>query len=73
IHDFCVLPSHQGRGYGREMLAQTVRLLLAQGRSRIRLSVAADNRSALELYRKTGFAMVSESSYYVCKRKEFPS
>ncbi|MGP0587147.1 GNAT family N-acetyltransferase [Paenibacillus timonensis] len=73
IHDFCVLPSQQGRGYGGEMLAQTVRLLLAQDRTRILLSVAADNRSALELYRKTGFAMVSESRYYVCKRKEFPS
>lgn len=73
IHDFCVLPSRQGRGYGREMLAQTVRLLQAQGRTRIRLSVAAENRSALELYRRTGFGIVSESRYYVCKYKEFPS
>ncbi|WP_178024136.1 N-acetyltransferase [uncultured Paenibacillus sp.] len=69
IHDFCVLPSRQGRGYGREMLAQTVRLLLAQGHTRIRLSVAAENRSALELYSKTGFSIVSESRYYVCKLK----
>lgn len=65
IHDFCVLPTCQGRGYGREILARTVRLLLAQGRTRIRLSVAAENRSALELYRKAGFALVSESRYYI--------
>lgn len=72
IHDFCVLPSHQGHGYGSEMLAKTVRLLLALGRMRIRLSVAAENRGALELYSKTGFAIVSESRYYVCKLKRVP-
>lgn len=72
IHDFCVLPSHQGRGYGREMLAQIVQLLLAQSCTCIRLSVAADNRGALELYRRTGFEIVTESRYYTCNLKRVP-
>ncbi|WP_170180037.1 GNAT family N-acetyltransferase [Paenibacillus macerans] len=30
IHDFCVLPACQGKGFGREILSQTVRLLLGK-------------------------------------------
>lgn len=66
IHDFCVSPDIQGRGYGRDILMQTVRLLLSEGRTRIRLSVITENRSALELYRRIGFGIVSKSDYYIC-------
>lgn len=69
IHDFCVSPACQGRGYGRDMLIQTVRLLLSEGRTRIRLSVITENRNALELYRRSGFEIVSKSDYYVCHLK----
>ncbi|MGG6312567.1 GNAT family N-acetyltransferase [Paenibacillus macerans] len=67
IHDFCVLPLYQGKGYGREILAQMVRLLLAEEQPLIRLGVVSHNRHALELYRKLGFEIVSESNYYVCR------
>jgi len=65
IHDFCVLPSHQGRGYGREMLAGLVKLLLEQKCSTIRLGVVTENRHALNLYHSIGFEITGEANYYV--------
>ncbi|MFC4811659.1 GNAT family N-acetyltransferase [Paenibacillus sp. GCM10023250] len=64
IHDFCVLPSCQGRGYGREILELTVRRLLEQGCDRIRLNVVTDNGRALGLYRSVGFEVQAEFHYY---------
>lgn len=65
IHDFCVHPVFQGRGYGREILAQIVKLLLNQEHSQIRLSVVTQNRRALNLYQSIGFDVTVESLYYV--------
>ncbi|WP_116190843.1 GNAT family N-acetyltransferase [Paenibacillus taihuensis] len=65
IHDLCVLTSQQGRGYGREILAGVVKLLLEQKCSTIRLGVVTENRRALNLYHSVGFEITAESSYYV--------
>ncbi|GIP12694.1 hypothetical protein J1TS5_48640 [Paenibacillus macerans] len=65
IHDFCVLPACQGKGFGREILSQTVRLLLGKKLPRIRLSVITQNQNALSLYQKAGFAITAEFHYYV--------
>ncbi|WP_371264725.1 GNAT family N-acetyltransferase [Paenibacillus sp. CF384] len=70
IHDLCVLPSHQGRGYGREILAGVVKLLLEQKFSTIRLGVVTENRPALNLYHSVGFEITAESSYYVISIQE---
>lgn len=65
IHDFCVLPAFQGRGYGREILSRVVKLLQSQEYSQIRLSVVTQNRRALNLYQSIGFDVSAESLYYV--------
>ncbi|MGV2805714.1 GNAT family N-acetyltransferase, partial [Clostridium perfringens] len=65
IHDFCVLPAIQGRGYGREILSRVVKLLQSQEYSQIRLSVVTQNRRALSLYQSIGFDASSKSLYYV--------
>lgn len=65
IHDFCVLPSCQGRGYGREILSRIVKLLLEQKCSQVRLGVVTQNRSALNLYLSQGFEVSAEFHYYV--------
>ncbi|MFB5760682.1 GNAT family N-acetyltransferase [Paenibacillus medicaginis] len=65
IHDFCVLPLCQGKGYGREILACIVSMLLAKNCTQIRLSVVTDNRRALNLYQSAGFEISAESHYYV--------
>lgn len=65
IHDFCVLPSFQGQGLGRGILMNTVKLLLVNQCTHIRLGVVTDNDQALNLYLKTGFEITTEFHYYV--------
>jgi len=65
IHDFCVMPSHQGRGLGRDILVITVKQLLAEQCAHIRLGVVTNNKHALNLYQGVGFTIVSESQYYI--------
>ena len=59
-----VLPAYQRRGYGRQMIAQTVHDVLALGQQRIVLEVEANNRNALTLYQSCGFKEVSSFDYY---------
>lgn len=65
IHDFCVLSSCQGKGYGREILASVVSMLLAKCNTHIRLSVVTENKRALNLYQSVGFEVSAEFHYYV--------
>lgn len=64
IHDFCVLPTEQGKGYGRDILAQLITLLQDQQYTQIRLSVVTANRHALRLYTSVGFEISAEFHYY---------
>lgn len=64
IFGFCVHPDHQGRGYGRQALAQVIELLNQQGLARISLEVACDNSGALRLYESCGFYVKSANDYY---------
>ncbi|KUP22288.1 GNAT family N-acetyltransferase [Paenibacillus sp. DMB5] len=65
IHDFCVLPSQQGKGIGGQMLSAVVNLLKQQAELMVRLSVVTDNIQALKLYGNSGFEITAESHYYV--------
>lgn len=65
IHDFCVRPDVQGKGYGRRILAQTVQLLRDRECGIIRLGVVTENDRALKLYQSVGFSVSSEFHYYV--------
>jgi ribosomal protein S18 acetylase RimI-like enzyme len=65
IHDFCILPSYQGKGIGQEVLTKTVSLLLEEQYKHIRLGVVTKNDRALNLYRKAGFEVISEFQYYI--------
>jgi ribosomal protein S18 acetylase RimI-like enzyme len=59
-----VLPEHQRRGYGRQMLNAIVADALAAGHARCALWVAAENRPALELYLSGGFFETKRFEYY---------
>jgi ribosomal protein S18 acetylase RimI-like enzyme len=61
---FGVAPAHQGKGYGRQILLETVDLLIEAGHARILLEVAVDNPSALGLYQSCGFRVINEFGYY---------
>lgn len=64
IVGFGVLPPFRGRGYGRQILAQTIREIRATGQNHIVLEVATENKNALSLYQSCGFREVSSYDYY---------
>jgi ribosomal protein S18 acetylase RimI-like enzyme len=64
ITGFGVLPEHRGRGYGRQMLSDTVGMLLAEGWERLVIEVATDNQRALGLYQSCGFKVASAYGFY---------
>lgn len=64
IAGFGVLPLYQHRGYGRQILAQTIREIRAIGQNHIVLEVATKNKNALSLYQSCGFREVSSYDYY---------
>ena len=74
IHDrrvyiiaFGVLPVYRGRGYGRQMLAETIGILLAEDWQEILIEVVTENRNALSLYRSCGFKETTSYRYYSLK------
>ena len=50
----------QGHGYGRAALDAIVALVRDRGLPTIRLSVVPENKQALEVYRRNGFAETGE-------------
>lgn len=55
ISDFCILPTHQGKGYGKQALAILETQLIKDGFTQINLRVAADNARAQHVYAQGGF------------------
>jgi ribosomal protein S18 acetylase RimI-like enzyme len=64
IYGFCMLPEHQGHGYGRQTLAWTVQHILSRRPRRIALEVDTTNEGALSLYRSCGFEVTTTFDYY---------
>jgi ribosomal protein S18 acetylase RimI-like enzyme len=64
ISAVCVLPEYRSRGYGKAILARTVRQLTAAQYRNISLEVATENRHALSLYEQCGFAVTTAYDYY---------
>lgn len=50
-----LLPSHQGRGYSKLMLAEVEELARRRGSGRITLEVRVENAPAIRLYRGNGY------------------
>ncbi|MFC5471152.1 GNAT family N-acetyltransferase [Cohnella suwonensis] len=63
IYGFSILPEHQGRGIGRNVLRQVIQDQSAAGYS-IRLEVETKNDHALGLYESVGFKVVHAQDYY---------
>lgn len=55
ILGLCVTRDRRGRGLGRELMEEILRLLLRDGVERVRLTVEPANRAAVRLYRSLGF------------------
>ncbi len=59
-----ILPEQRRRGYGRQLLAATMTLMLAEGQTHFALDVATDNPQALSLYQSCGFRETLVYVYY---------
>ena len=64
IYGFVVRPEYRGRGYGRQMLEETIRAIQARSQKRIMLEVETENTNALGLYRSCGFKESRTYGYY---------
>jgi len=59
-----IAPQWRHRGFGRQLLAATLRTQRNEGRQTFELDVATDNRRALSLYTSCGFRETNIYDYY---------
>ena len=64
IYGLGILPEYRGKGYGRALLLKAVEILKEQKAAQIMLQVAAENETALRLYKSGGFKETSTMHYY---------
>jgi ribosomal protein S18 acetylase RimI-like enzyme len=64
IYGFVVLPDYRGRGYGRQMLEDAIRIIRSVSQKRIMLDVDTDNTRAISLYLSLGFDIKTTYHYY---------
>jgi ribosomal protein S18 acetylase RimI-like enzyme len=60
VLSIAVLPEARGRGLGEALTRSCVAALEIAGAEVVRLTVAPDNRAAVRLYRRLGFAVAEE-------------
>lgn len=68
VFDFAVDGDHQGRGIGKALLKEIIRLVqekCAGGEEKkVRIQVGSRNETAFRLYQKNGFQVISQRDYY---------
>lgn len=64
IYRFMIDASHQGKGYGKEMLRQVIERIKAKSDATdIMVAYHPDNQAAARLYEKAGFETVGKASW----------
>ncbi len=64
IYGFGVVPDYRGRGYGRQILEETIRIIRKTCQEPIMLDVETDNAPAIGLYKSCGFRIKTTYDYY---------
>ncbi|HEX6480957.1 MAG TPA: GNAT family N-acetyltransferase [Ktedonobacteraceae bacterium] len=64
IYGFGVRPEYQGRGYGRQLLEEVIRIMHAGSQKGIMLDAETDNANAVGLYLSCGFEIRTTYGYY---------
>lgn len=64
IYGLGIAPSHQGHGYGRQMLALLLEQLQRYDGAQIALEVNSRNAAAYQLYSSNGFSVEMQNDYY---------
>lgn len=71
IHDFCVLPQHQGKHLGTEILRKTLRLMQNMAFKHATLDVKCNNQGAIRIYEHAGFITTSVYDFYLTQIADF--
>lgn len=73
VFDFAVDGDHQGRGIGKALLKEIIRLVQEKcagaEAKKVRLQVGSRNEQAFRLYQKNGFQVISQRDYYLVSYK----
>ena len=64
IYGFGVRPEYQGRGYGRQLLEEVIRIMHAGSQKGVMLDAETDNANAVGLYLSCGFEIRTTYGYY---------
>ena len=64
IYGFVVRPEYRGKGYGRQLLQEVIRIIRNEGPNEIMLDVDVHNATALGLYLSLGFEIKTTYDYY---------
>ncbi len=64
LDDIFVIPSYQGKGYGRLITQFALNKALSKGINKIETSVVEWNTRALKLYQSVGFSIIQTTHYY---------
>lgn len=64
IHNICIKPELQGRGYGYCFLADLLHELKQAGQNDIRMDVESPNARALSLYQRLGFVIAGQFDFW---------
>lgn len=64
IHDLCITPEHQGKGYGFAMITKMMEQLRQKGWRNLTLDVECNNQGALKLYEQCGFVISDGYDYW---------
>lgn len=64
IYGLGIMPDFRGKGYGRELLLNSVLKLIEMGAEKIILQVETNNKDALNLYKSCGFKENYRMDYY---------
>ena len=74
LSDIAILPSFQGYGFGRELVAQAINAVLMQGATQIVLDVTANRQSnAFRLYSHHGFKITQQYDYWAVSLDQLQS
>ena len=66
MHHFAIHPEHQGKGYAKILLKETMEFAKSTG-MQIKLEVHRNNIKALNLYKKGGFLNLGEYDVYIIR------
>jgi len=64
LHDICIDPEYQSRGFATWMVCDIVKMLKNSGYNKIYLEVLGDNDQAIKVYKRSGFSVVESFEYW---------